>query len=243
MTTSIGRTFVVSGVAGLSILGLALPSLGAPPPTAGQDRATAIGDRPAAQNQGYLGFSFAYQESSGGEGGFRILRVVAKGPAALAGLLEGDVVTKIDGLAFRFPDWERNPVNPFKWVEPGTELHLTVAREQKTIPIQAVPRPFPMGDIEADMKRQAKLAWGDRTFDRLAAMGVDIGVERRKDGKLVVEAKGVDAFDLEALATTLDGRIGQVFRLKLAPGQSQRLRLDLDPQGRPRLLPLSSPNP
>lgn len=206
-------------------------------PTQPLAAALPISQRPAAEVPGYLGFVFIYIEPRRGEGRLEIVDVVAQSPADKAGLKENDRVAAIDGLEFHFPDWERLPINPFKWVTPGTDLKLRVERSGSTldIVIAAVVSPTPPRDVEADLRRQAKQAWGEKIFERLAVRGLEMRLERGADGQLRVFAEGVPAFDLEALAAVLEPRAA-VLGLIVKKGEVKRYRLERDKdRGWPRL--------
>jgi len=75
-----------------------------------------------------------------GDGGARIAEVVAGGPAADAGLQQGDVVTEVDGKAVTSGDDLRLAVEAH---QPGDSLDLTVKRdgETKTITVELGTRP------------------------------------------------------------------------------------------------------
>lgn len=190
-----------------------------------------IEQRPAAKVQGYLGLGFTYQPKDAKEGRIVVYNIVKGGPADLAGLKEDDLISRIDGLPIFIPDWNRNPLHPFKWLKPGDELKLVVERGKETFPVtvKVVPQPYPMGDTEAAMKTMARHNWGVQIFDSWASRGVVLEVERQPDGKLLARLPGAAADELEALATALDGRLGQDVGFNLAPGQKKKIRLGLHP--------------
>ncbi len=198
-----------------------------------------IENRPAVPVSGYIGMGFSYAGKSPSEGNFYVFNIVEGGPSQLAGIREGDVIEEIDGLPCVVPDWDRHPINPFKWIGPGDELKLTVRRGDQILPItiKAIQRPYPMENTEELMKVQARRILGEKIFDELAVRGVLIQAERRKDGKLILTLEGTSIEDLEALADVLDGRLGRELGFKLDKGQTRKLRLGKDSKrGFPSLL-------
>lgn len=198
-----------------------------------------IADRQAVENQGYLGLGFTYHSVDEKNGNFIIVNVVDGGPAQAAGVRKGDVIETIDGLTCVVPNWDREPINPFKWVEAGKTLRLTLRRDSASFPVEikSTARPYPMGDTEALMRKQVKTYAGDKVFDRLATRRTEIKATRGLDGKLTLQVSGVSSEDLQDLANSLDGRLGSDLDFRLAPGSSATLILGPDPQrGFPSLL-------
>lgn len=206
-----------------------------------------IAERPAVENQGYLGLGFTYHARNEKEGNFIIINVAEGGPAQAAGIRKGDVIETIDGLTCSVSNWDREPINPFKWVVAGDLLRLTIRRGSTILPleIKTTARPYPMGDTEALMRAKAKSMLGDHVFDRLATQGAEVKATRSMDGELNLQCAGVSSADLEDLANSLNGRLGSDLGFRLAPGSSATLRLGLHPQkGFPSLLeivPLPTP--
>ena len=85
----------------------------------------------------YLGVSLADVED---DGGARVVEAVADGPAARAGIREGDVIVRAAGEQIRSSDDVREAVNER---EPGDELELTVRRagDEREVTVELGNRP------------------------------------------------------------------------------------------------------
>lgn len=99
---------------------------------------TAVAER--ASQPGWLGFAFSHH-SRGAEQWLVVCAVVPGGPAATAGLQQGNVITAIDGRPLRYRD-SAALVARLRAIRPGERLRLTIVRDGQRLTriLTAAPR-------------------------------------------------------------------------------------------------------
>ena len=190
---------------------------------------------PAAAGGAWLGLNVTYQDDPARRAGsMTVVNIYPESPAARAGLRVGDVITHVNGVAFRFPDWTATVAQggPFSWVSPGERVRCTLVRGGKTEEIEVVAAALPPEAAEERRQHQEKLIErrGPEVFDALARKGTLLRVERKAaSGPLVVAADGLASDDAAALAFFLDGSRLRLLFTRLQAGETMKLRLGLQP--------------
>ncbi len=185
----------------------------------------------AAEDAGYLGISLDYREDRAvNEGRMVVAKVFPDSPAKET-LRQGDVISRVNGVAFRFPDWNATMTSggPFAWLGKGEKVRLLVQRDGKDLEIELVAALPPPEVIAARRSLHEKLQMqnGSKVFDRLAAAGAEVRIAKAKGGALVASADGLTPEDGEALARYFSGTRLRTLFTKVEEGGSLRLRLGL----------------
>lgn len=167
------------------------------------------------------------------EGRMTVATVHPEGPAAKAGLRVGDVICRVNGQTFRFPDWTAtvSQGGPFSWAKPGEVLRMAVERGEKTEILEVVAMVPPAAIVEERQKFQASLAErrGPQVFDALARRGAVVEIEREvADGPLRAVAKELTSEEQAALSSYFNSTRLRVLFVKLAPGKTQLVQLGTD---------------
>lgn len=194
----------------------------------------------AFESSGYLGMNVSYQDEPAlGEGRMTVEIVYPGSPAARAGLSKGDVLTRVNGITFRFADWTATMESggPFTWVAAGDRVRLSLLRSGKPIEIEVVAVTPPAEVVAARQSLQSKLLMqkGNLVLDRLSRQGTTVEVQlSRVEGqpagdRLRVSAPGLTDLDAEALALYLSSSRLRILFAKLEPGGSLRLELATHP--------------
>lgn len=190
---------------------------------------------------GYFGLRLRYFEEKGSaEGRIEIVEVLANGPSRAAGLLVGDVILRINGVAFRFPHWEEVMAKggPLSWASPGTEVILDIRRGGVPHAIKIVAAEPPAEAIER-RQRLRESRWmqlADEIINRLARENAKIKIERPGKSKdiRVVDAR-LTAEEQEALAFELNKTGMRLLFDNLAEGATAWLSLSEHSSGHPAL--------
>ena len=181
-----------------------------------------------SQDRGFLGVGVAYEEENG-EGRLRVVDTVAGGPAEQAGLRDGDLITAVGGVGFRFTS-TLEQYEAFSWVRPGDRLELTVLRGDAALTLELTAGETPAGLARqaAEAIRQDSLARQHRALLLLGqGSGVEITVSRDAEtGDLELSAPGRPAeliADLELYLGKFPPLADSMARLE--PGDSFKIRI------------------
>lgn len=189
----------------------------------------------AAGAEAWLGLNVTYQDDPAARAGrMTIVAVYPDSPAAAAGLRVGDVITRVNGVPFRFQDWTVTVASggPFTWVAPGDRVRCTFVRGGRTENLEIVAAALPPGFAEERRKHREKLVErrGPEVFDALAKKGALLRVEKKSaSSPLAVAADGLAPDDAAALAHFFDTSRLRLLFTQLQPGQTMKLRLSLQP--------------
>jgi len=194
------------------------------------------------ESSGYLGMNVSYRdEPARGEGRMTIETVYPGSPAAAAGLVKGDVLARVNGTTFRFPDWDATMESggPFTWVAAGDRVRLGLLRGGEALEIEVVAVAPPPEVVAARRRVQSQrlLQKGDSILVRLARQGTTLAVERPpagargEDGEasLRVSSPGLPELDARALSLYLSTSRLRTLFTNLEPGGSLRLKLGIHP--------------
>lgn len=203
---------------------------------------TSAGPLAAEGSAAWLGLVVTYQDEAAiQEGRMTVTTVYPGSPAAQAGLKVGDQISRVNEVAFRFESWTATVAGggPFVWAKPGDHIRMTILRGAKTEILDVVAASPPAAIVEERRIFQSSLVErrGPEVFDALARRGASLRVQREKaGGSLAVEAEGLSPRDLGAVSHFLSTSRLRTFFARLEPGQSMRVKLDIDPDtGDPRV--------
>lgn len=204
---------------------------------------------PAGAAGAYVGISVKYdEEPASREGRMEIVVVYPDSPAAKTGLQVGDVVTRVNGVAFHFDDWTATVLGggPFSWAEPGDPIELRVLRAGQDLRfgLVAVAPPPKIAEEKRLFLEGLSKQNGAEIVDRLAHRGAIVTVEipRQAGGVLRASAEGLDEAEIAALSLYFaDRRLNALFS-RARPGEIVRLQLGIQPgTNDPSIAVLSTP--
>lgn len=205
------------------------------------------GSSAAGAAGGYVGISVKYEEEpSRREGRMEIVTIYPESPAAKAGLAVGDVVTRVNGVAFRFPDWTATVLagGPFNWAAPGDPIELQVERAGRSLrfALVAVAPPARIAEEKRLFLEGVRKQTAVALIDRLARGNAIVTVEvPPPGGALRATADGLDEAEIAALSRHFsDPRLTGLFS-RARPGDRVRLQLGLHPGTEDPSITLLSP--
>jgi regulator of sigma E protease len=141
-------------------------------------------------------------------------RVVEGSPAAVAGLMTGDLVTHVDGYPIsNWEDLERAVAG-----SRGTALTLTVRRGAATQTVSLTPRRTIVRDpIFRDPKEAWELGAGPQLTPQIGSVNPGSPAERAglRAGDLVIAVAGQPVYTPDELMQAIQKRGGQTFELEL----------------------------
>jgi serine protease Do len=219
--------------------------------------------------RGFLGVEIAELDprlarSYGYEGrGVLVVNPMADGPGAKAGLLEGDIITKLDDQPMTSPEELRNAV---AGITPGTVAKLEVFRDKKTITLEVTVgllpdeiasaqgvRPEGMDGVPSDAARQILPKLGiERATALTPEMVRRFGVTGADQGVVIQSTRSNSAAELAGvipgviITHVMDTAIASVDELVVALNKhdlTQGVRLRLVIEGRVRIVVIDLPNP
>ena len=154
--------------------------------------------------RGWLGA--ASVEGDRSRGGARIGKIFAGTPAAEAGLREGDLVTKLDGVSIDTFDELRARIADLR---PGHGVRMTVQRDARELVLTAVLSERPASD------QLGRLRKAPRTVEPPRPPSTDsVSGNRRLGARAQSTDAGLEVIDVEphSLAAELDLRPGDILR-------------------------------
>jgi predicted metalloprotease with PDZ domain len=193
----------------------------------------AVGAAVPTEEKAWLGLVATYDEHAA-EGRLKVVSIHPEGPAGKAGLKEGDVISRVNGTTFRFPDWTATVAagGPFAWAKPGDTLRLELLRAEGKKVLEIVAAAPPPAIVEEQRQFRAALAQrrGPEVLDRLARRKSLLVVRKAKDGaSLTVEGQDLTADDAAALEHHFTNSRLRLLFAPLEPGGTKRLQLSIDP--------------
>jgi len=92
------------------------------------------------RNRGWVGISYEMDDATGG---LDVNRVIAGSPAQKAGILEGDIILKLNGVRFSEQNSEDAMKKNAELMKPGNTITYTILRSGKETEVKVTLAPMP----------------------------------------------------------------------------------------------------
>ncbi len=179
-------------------------------------------NEPSPAARGFMGFLFSYSQ-----GALVVLELYPDGPAERAGLLEGDRVVAVNGVAFRFSS-ELEMRAAFDWVKVAEPVDLTIERGGKTetVTVETSEMPQVIARQSEEKRRISLLSQSNENLKRIVERGEPLLVEKLTGGTVRLTARGSQASMPDVLEVLqLQHKILRQRVAAMKPGDRLRFRI------------------